>query len=269
MVCSNATSTSQARLERTTTGTPRIMSRRECILGTREVQVSTLTIGIAACSSEGAALCYRTICARAPAILGTHAHPNVALFGHSLSDYVSALDAGDLARVAGLMVDSAHRLAAAGADFVICPDNTIHSAMPWVRDVSPLPWLHIAEVVASEARGRGVTRAALLGTKWLVDSEVYPDALRPQGIGFLRPEPEERNEISRIIMDELVNDIQRAESIRYFENLIDTMMERGCDAVILGCTEIPIIIGQDNSSLPTLDSTRLLADAALRHAMAR
>jgi aspartate racemase len=231
--------------------------------------MTILTIGIAACSSEGAALCYRTICARAPAILGAHAHPNVALFGHSLSDYVAALDAGDLKKVAGLMVDSARRLAAAGADFVICPDNTIHSAMPWVHDVSPIPWLHIAEVVASEARARGVTRAAILGTRWLVDSEVYPEALGLVGIDFLRPEPEERNEISRIIMDELVNDIQCAESIRYLENLIDNMRERGCDAVVLGCTEIPIIIGKENSALPTLDSTRLLADAALRHAMVR
>jgi aspartate racemase len=231
--------------------------------------MSILTIGIAACSSEGAALCYRTICARAPAILGAHAHPNVALYGHSLSEYVAALDTGDLEKVAGLMVDSARRLAAAGADFVICPDNTIHSAMHWVRDVSPIPWMHIAEVVASEARARGVTKAAVLGTKWLVDSEVYPEALGRLGIDFLRPEPEERNEISRIIMDELVNDIQRAESIRYFENLIDSMRKRGCDAVVLGCTEIPIIIRNENSTLPTLDSTRLLADAALRHATAR
>lgn len=231
--------------------------------------MSTLTIGIVACSSEGAALCYRTICARGPAILGAHAHPDVALHGHSLSAYVAALDAGDLEKVGDLMLDSARRLAAAGADFVICPDNTIHSALPRIRDVSPIPWLHIAEVVALEARTRGVTKAALLGTKWLVDSEVYPEALGLMGIDFLRPEPGERDEISRIIMEELVNDIQRAESIHYFENLIDGMRERGCDAAILGCTEIPIIIGNHNSTLPTLDSTRLLADAALRYATVR
>lgn len=228
-----------------------------------------LTIGIAACSSEGAALCYRTICARAPARLGPHDHPEIVLHAPSLADYVTALEHGNLEAVAALMLRSADRLKAAGADFVICPDNTIHAAMPLVRDASPLPWLHIAETVADEARNRGVTRAAILGTKWLVDSDVYPDALARNAIDYLRPEPRERDEINRIIMDELVNDIQAERSVRYFQDLIAGMKERGCDAAILGCTEIPIIISDDNAALPVLDSTRLLADAALSHALAQ
>ena len=218
-----------------------------------------LTIGIAACSSEGAALCYRTVCARAPARLGPHDHPEIVLHAPSLADYVAALEDGDLEAVAALMLRSAGRLKAAGADFVICPDNTIHAAMPLVRDASPLPWLHIAETVAEEALRRGVTRAAILGTKWLVDSDVYPDALARKGIGYLRPEPQERDEINRIIMDELVNDIQVDRSVRYFQDVIAGMKERGCDTAILGCTEIPLIISDDNSPLPVLDSTRLLA----------
>lgn len=227
-----------------------------------------LTIGIAACSSEGAALCYRTICARAPALLGPHAHPNIILYGSSLDRYVAALERDDLHNVAELMLDAAHRLSAAGADFVICPDNTIHAALPLVRHASPLPWLHIAEIVAAEAKRRGVRKAALLGTKWLVESGVYPDALAEWNIAWLRPEMEERDTISRLIMDELVNDIRNDESVRYFQDLIARMKSRGCDAVILGCTEIPIIINDENSPLPTLDSTRLLADAALHHAIA-
>ena len=233
-----------------------------------ESALKPLKIGIVACSSEGAALCYRTICARASATLGPHAHPDIALYGASLADYVAALTKGDLSAVADLMLDSAKRLAAAGADFLICPDNTIHSAMPLIRDRSPLPWLHIAETVASHAQKRGVGRAAVLGTTWLVNSEVYPEALGARGIEFMRPETEEREIISRIIMDELVNDIQSHESIRYFRDLIVRMKTRGCDAVILGCTEIPMIIDDENSALPTLDSTRLLADAALQHAIA-
>lgn len=226
-----------------------------------------LTIGIVACSSEGAALCYRTICARAQTLLGPHTHPNIVLHGHSLDQYVAALECGDLQSVADLMVDSARRLATAGADFVICPDNTIHSAMRQVRKASPLTWLHIAEIVAIEAERRGVRKAAILGTKWLVDSDVYPDALAERGISFLRPEAEERETISRLIMDELVNDIRNSESVRYFQDLIARMKARGCDTVILGCTEIPLIINDGNSPLATLDSTRLLADAALRHAI--
>ena len=225
------------------------------------------TIGIVACSSEGAALCYRTICARAPATLGPHAHPEIVLHGASLAEYVAALEAGDLAGVGAIMLRSAEKLAAAGADFLICPDNTIHAAMEHVRSRSPLPWLHIAEVVAAEARQRGVRKAALLGTRWLVDSSVYPDALGAEGIGFLRPEEDEKDEVARIIMDELVNDVQVPASVAYLQGLIERMRQRGCDAVILGCTELPLVLSDENSALPTLDSTRLLADAALRRAI--
>lgn len=229
---------------------------------------SPLTIGIVACSSEGAALCYRTICARAPAILGPHAHPEIALHGLSLASYVAALEAGDIEAVGELMLRSAERLAAMGADFLICPDNTIHDALPQIRDHSPLPWLHIAEVVAAEAEARGVRKAAILGTRWLVDCNVYPDALSARGIDFLRPADAEKDEVARIIMDELVNDVQVESSTRYLETLIATMRERGCDAAILGCTELPLVISEANAALPVLDSTRLLADAALGRAVA-
>jgi len=226
-----------------------------------------LTIGIAACSSEGAALCYRTICSRAPQFLGAHAHPDIVLHSSSLAEYVDALERDDLPGVAQLMLHSAHRLAAAGADFVICPDNTIHAAFALMRDASPLPWLHIAEVVAAEAKRRGVKQAAILGTEWLMAGDVYPSVLNKFDIRHQVPESSERNEIGRIIMDELVNGIQKPASVQYLQDVIARMKERGCDAVVLGCTELPIVLGDANSALPTLDSTRLLADAALQHAI--
>lgn len=233
-----------------------------------EAIVAPLKIGIAACSSEGAALCYRTIVARSSSVMGKYRHPEIVLHSPSLGDYVDALEQGRLARIGEMMISSAHRLAAAGADFVICPDNTIHAAMPLVSGKSPLPWLHIAEVVAAEAQRLGIREAAVFGTKWLVESEVYPAALASVGIRHQRPEPEEVHEINRIIMEELVRDIQRDDSIRYIQELIARMKRRGCDAVVLGCTEIPIVIGNSNSPLPTLDSTRLLADAAISNAIA-
>ncbi|HEX7750397.1 MAG TPA: amino acid racemase [Bordetella sp.] len=226
-----------------------------------------LTVGIAACSSEGAALCYRTICARAAQFLGAHAHPDIVLHSSSLAEYVGALERGDLPGVAQLMLHCAHRLAAAGADFVICPDNTIHAAFALMRDASPLPWLHIAQVVAAEAKRRGVRQAAILGTEWLMASDVYPSVLSKFGIPCQVPEPSERSEIGRIIMDELVNGVQEPASVQYLQDIIARMKERGCDCAILGCTELPIVLGDANSSLPTLDSTRLLADAALQHAI--
>lgn len=186
---------------------------------------------------------------------------------HSLAEYVTHLDRNDWAGVGALMLSSAHKLARCGADFLICPDNTIHQALPLIVSQSPLPWLHIAEVVASTAAERGFRRVGLTGTRWLVDSEVYPDKLNAQGIEAVRPSPEERNEISRIIMDELVRGIFKAEAVACFQRVIGHLQQAGCDAVVLGCTEIPLIIDDSNSPLPTLDSTRLLASAALRRSV--
>jgi len=107
-------------------------------------------IGIVACSAEGAALCYRTICVEGAAILGSHAHPEVTVHTPSLADYMAYIYHGDWTGVGELMLASARKLKAAGADFLICPDNTIHQALPHVVPRSPLPWLHIAEEVRAK-----------------------------------------------------------------------------------------------------------------------
>jgi aspartate racemase len=225
-------------------------------------------IGIVGCSAEGAALCYRTICSEGAQWLGPHAHPEVSMHTFSLADYTRCLDRGDLAGVAALMLGSARKLAQAGADFLICPDNTIHQAFADVQAQSPRPWLHIAEVVAAEAVRRGFGRVAITGTRWLVDSEVYPEKLAAHGLAYVRPEVEERAQIQRIIMDELVCGRFEPASVACFQRVIGRLKdEDGCDAVVLGCTEIPLIIDDANSPLPTLDSTRLLARAALRRAV--
>ena len=224
-------------------------------------------IGIVACSAEGAALCYKTICIEGAGLLGPHAHPEVSMHTHSLADYVERLDRGDRAGVAELMLSSAHKLASAGADFLICPDNTIHQAMDHVLPHSPLPWLHIAEVVAAEAKMRGYEKLGITGTRWLVDSEVYPAKIEAEGLAWLRPADAERDAIDRIIMDELVQSRFTPRGIATFQRVMGRMKQEGCDAVVLGCTEIPLIMYDDNSPLPTLDSTRLLARAALRRAV--
>ena len=224
-------------------------------------------IGIVACSAEGAALCYRTICAEGSQILGPHAHPEISLHSHSLAEYMDHIYRNDWNAVGDLMLSSANKLAKAGADFLICPDNTIHQAFRYVKSRSPLPWLHIAEVVATEASRRGFDRLGLTGTRWLVESEVYPEKLAAHGLEYLRPDSAEREEINRIIMDELVCGTFKPESIAYFQQVITRLKDQGCDAVILGCTEIPLILNDANSPLPVLDSTRLLARAALLQAI--
>jgi len=225
-------------------------------------------IGIVACSAEGAALCYRTICTEGPALLGPHAHPEVSLHSLSLADYVACLERGDLEGVAELMLASAEKLEQSGADFLICPDNTIHAAFELVEPRSPLPWLHIAEVVAEEARSNGYRRLGITGTKWLVDSDVYPEKLSRAGLDFRRPRNDERDQIDRIIMDELVQGVFDAGSTQQMLAVMARMKrEEECDAVVLGCTELPLVIDASNSPLPVLDSTRLLARAALQKAV--
>jgi aspartate racemase len=224
-------------------------------------------IGIVGCSAEGAALCYRTICVEGARLADGHAHPEVSMHTHSFGDYVERLEREDWPGVGELMLSSAGKLARAGADFLICPDNTIHQALPFIAARSPLPWLHIAEVVADEAVARGFRRLGLSGTRWLVDSAVYPDKLRARGLACLSPNAAEREAINRIIMDELVRGIFKPGAVAYFQRAFGRFKDEGCDAVILGCTEIPLIMNDSNAPLPTLDSTRLLARAALRRAM--
>jgi aspartate racemase len=224
-------------------------------------------IGIVACSAEGAALCYRTICVEGAQLLGAHAHPEVSMHTHSLAEYMQCIYRGDWRDVGELMLSSANKLATIGADFLICPDNTIHQALPYIAPRSPLPWLHIAEVVASKAVERGFRRVGLTGTRYLVESEVYPEKLALRGVEYLRPSSAEREEINRIIMDELVYGIFRPEAVAYFQQVIGRLKDEGCDSVVLGCTEIPLLMNDSNSLLPTLDSTRLLARAALRKAV--
>jgi len=227
----------------------------------------TQHIGIVACSAEGAALCYRTICAEGARVSGSRAHPEVSLHSLSFGDYVNCLDRGDLNGVGDLMLSSAAKLAAGGADFLICPDNTVHQAFDYVIARSPKPWLHIAEVVSTEAAARGFKRLGLSGTRWLIESDVYPRMLQRCRLEYVRPSAEERAEMHRIIMDELVYGVFKPEGVAYYQQVFARMKRDGCDAVILGCTEIPLIMNDANSPLPTLDSTRLLATAAVRRAL--
>ena len=227
----------------------------------------TRHIGIVCCSAEGAALCYRTICVEGAELLGPHAHPEVSTHTPSLADYMRCIDRDDWQGVGDLMLTSAEKLAKTGADFLICPDNTIHQAFDYVESRSPLPWLHIADVVADAALARGFRRLGLTGTRWLVESDVYPDRLSARGLELVRPDPAEREEINRITMDELVCGVFSPQAVAYFQQVIGRMQEAGCEVVILGCTEHPLLMNDGNSPLPTLDSTRLLARAALRHAV--
>ena len=226
-------------------------------------------IGIVACSAEGAALCYRTICSEGTLVMGRHSHPEISMHTHPLGAYMDFIYRDDWHGVGDLMLDSARRLAKIGADFLICPDNTIHQSLDLIRAQTPLPWLHIAEEVAAEAARSGFKRVGVTGTKYLMEGPVYPPKFKERGIEHRIPPAEQRERINAIIFDELVNGKFLPESLAYFQQVIRDLKADGCDAVALSCTEIPLLVSPEDSPLPVLDSTRLLARAALRSAQAQ
>ncbi len=224
-------------------------------------------IGIVACSAEGAALCYRTICSEAKEVMGDHMHPEVTMHTHPLGEYMIGIRSGNWRQVADLMLSSTQKLKRCGADFAISPDNTIHQAFSIVTAESPIPWIHIADAVVFQARKLDLSCLAITGTKYLMTGPVYPETLENFGISCRIPTEEQRERIDDIIFSELVYGIIKETSRLYFNEVIQELKEKGCDGVILGCTEIPLIVRPDDCPLPTLDSTRLLARLALRKAM--
>lgn len=227
-------------------------------------------IGIVACSAEGAALCYRTICLEAQNVMGRHSHPEVTMHTHSLAHYLHVLEGkGGWSGVADLMLDSSEKLARAGADFLISPDNTIHQCFDLVASRSPLPWLHIAQVVGLEAKTCHFRKVGVLGTGYLMDGPVYPVELAKLDIAWETPDDIDKSEINRIILEELTVGVLSDQSRGYIQDVISVLKRRGCDAIILGCTELPLLIEQQDSVLPLLDSTRLLARRAIRQAFVK
>ncbi len=224
-------------------------------------------IGIIAGSAEGAALCYRTICMEAAAVMGEHNHPEITMNSTPLSEHMGPIRANDWKALADLLLASAHKVAQVGAKFAICPDNTVHQSFEFVIPRSPIPWLHIGKTVAEEAHRQGYRSLGILGTKYLMEGPVYPEALKDFKIDSRTPDQTDRERINDIIFKELVNGVFLESSRLYFNEVTAKLKSQGCDAVVLGCTEIPLIVRPDDCPLTTLDSTRLLARAALKRAI--
>lgn len=228
----------------------------------------TKHIGIVGVSYEGAALCYRTIIQEGKDFLGPFQNPEITLHNFSMTDYHFPSEEGKWGQVSETLLASAHKLAQIGADVLICPDNTVHVAIDPILERAPLPWLHIAEEVGREAQARGYRRVGLLGTQPLMEGPVYPRKFEPLGIELVTPSLEQRQQVHKYIVDELIYGTLLPGTRQYFQALIEQFAQQGCDAVGLCCTEIPLLIQPQDSVLPTLDSTRLLARAALRYAAA-
>jgi aspartate racemase len=224
-------------------------------------------IGILSHSFEGATLCYRTMCLEGVAKLGPHQHPEITLTGVAMHHMLDAWEKGDLPLLRAMFLEDIAKLAAAGADFFVCPDNTAHIALESPGEAFPIPGLHIGEVVADQAHREDRQKVGILGTDWTMTGPVYPEALGRRLIDYEIPDEEDRKVIHDIIFDELClgvfTDASRAKYVR----IIEKLKGQGCDAVALVCTEIPLLISADDSPLPILDSTRLLAGAAVEVAI--
>lgn len=224
-------------------------------------------IGILAHSADGAGLCYLEIVREGARHLSEHDHPEITLSILPMGPSLDAYRRNDLIAVNAHLRKTAERLSGAGCDFWVCPDNTAHIALDAARELYPLPGLHIVEIVAARARADGHKRVGLLGTRWTMEGPAYPAAFTRHGLELLVPSAVERAEVHRSIFDELCQGIITEAARDYYVRVIDSMRAEGCDAVALGCTEIPLLITPDVSPLPTLDSTRLLAREAVAVAL--
>ncbi len=224
-------------------------------------------IGIVSVNYEGTTLCYQTICAEAPFMMGEYQHPQITIHSFPLADYIRFLSRLDWEGVAGLLLESAEKVARAGADFAICPANTVHEAFKFMTPRSPIPWLHIVEVVADAAMGQGQSRLGILGTKFLMEGNVYREVLSARGIEAVIPDVNDRERINTFIFEELVKGNFKNSTKEYFRRVASELANGGCDAVVMGCTEIPLILSQEDTEVPLLDSTRLLARAALQESL--
>ena len=227
----------------------------------------TKHIGIVSVNYEGTALCYQTICEQAASVMGEHNHPQITIHSFPLADYMRFVSRLDWEGIAGLLLESAEKVARAGADFAICPANTTHEAFRFMEPRSPIPWLHIVEVVAEAAARQRFSKLGILGTKFLMEGTVYREVLSNRGIQTMIPRAEQSERINALIFDELVKGTLKSSTREYFRGVVGELSSSGCDAVVMGCTEIPLILRQEDVDVPLLDSTRLLAKAALEEAL--
>ena len=224
-------------------------------------------IGMVTVSHEGAALCYQTICGEAAAVMGEHLHPEITMHSFPLGQYLQSASKGEWEQTAELLLRSVNKVALAGADFAICPANTAHEAFEFLEPLSPIPWLHIVEVVAEAAKDRGYAKLGILGTRFLMEGKVYPKVLSNRNIEVVIPKAEQRDQINSLIFDELVKGTLKNSTRDYFRQSVAELAAAGCDAVVMACTEIPLVLRPEDVEIPLLDSTRLLAKAALKEAL--
>lgn len=227
------------------------------------------TVGIVAHSYEGAALCFITACKEGAVHLGPHMHPNIVMSAVPMALSLPGWEANDYSAVGRFLAKGVQMVADAGSDFYVCPDNTAHIVLEQIASDLPIPGLHIADVVCEELSKHGWKHIGLLGTRWTMNGPVYEKALKERGLERLIPDDRTIELINAAIFDELCLGIFNPGTTELFLRSIGDLKSKGAECVILGCTEIPLIVTPENSPLPTFDSTRLLAKYAIVEAVSQ
>ena len=226
------------------------------------------TIGlIGGMSWESSAEYYRLINQQVREQLGPLRSAKLLMYSVDFGPVEQAQHAGRWDDAALILVDAAQRLQAGGAECIVLCTNTMHRVAEQIQSAVEVPFLHIADPVAQAAREAGTLKVGLLGTAFSMEQPFLKERLGAQGLEVLVPDAEERQAVHRIIYEELCVGIISAESLRVYQQVIASLMARGAQAVILGCTEIGLLIKPEHSPLPLFDSTELHAQAAVAFAL--
>ena len=224
-------------------------------------------IGIVGITAEGASLCYRTIVSESSVYLGHYHHPEIFLHNPSFHTILEAQKEKDWYEVARIVSLSIDKLTSIGAEVIVIPANSVHYAITEITAASPIPVLNMIELVAAECNKKNFKKVAILGVGITMSDGLYVQPLKNVGIEPILPTDEDQTIINTIIYEEIVPGKVTAHSIEIIVSILEKLKKQGCDGVILGCTELPIVITDSNSPLPFIDTTRLLAQKALEFSL--
>ena len=227
------------------------------------------TIGLlGGMSWQSSAEYYRLINEAIQARLGGLNNGRTLMFTVNFQEIEPLMRAGDWDGVAAIVSDAARKLEAGGADFILLCTNTIHKVAPAIEAAISVPFVHMVDVTADAVKRQGFHTVGLLGTSFTMEQEFYRARLESHGLSVLIPPASARADVHRIIFEELCFGQVRDESRRQYQAVIDELRDRGAQGVILGCTEIGLLIQPEDSSLPVFDTTRIHAEAAVALALA-
>ncbi|HSK69150.1 MAG TPA: aspartate/glutamate racemase family protein [Candidatus Limnocylindria bacterium] len=221
------------------------------------------TVGlIGGMSWESTAAYYRLINEAVKGELGGLHSARILLYSLDFADVEACQSSGDWDRAAAILADAAARLERAGADLLLICTNTMHKVAPQVQEAVSIPLVHIADAAADALLEAGVRTAALLGTKYTMTQDFYKDRLTSRGIGVLVPDAADMDLVNRVIYEELCLGVISEESRAGFRRVIGKLARAGAQGVVLGCTEIGLLVRPEDSPVPVFDTTEIHARKA-------